>query len=268
MGTSSIFITEILSLAPPFIDGPPFLSIGKDKILYSENFLEIGPVDGLIGYWPMNGNLLDYSLNNNDGTASGATVIADLAPRDKNCYEFLAAADKVELDDIITLSAGEEWSLSFWGYKASYGFNGIGGNQTVANDGQIFFFLSDNVTVNTTGTNASIAVSPVFPTGEWFHFTITHTAGNSIVVYKNGSSVGSGSANGNILLNKIGDGVDFSGINSFTGHMFDFRIYNKVLSTQEISILSKMFDTDAANRTEMEIGSDAWYSFGQFKEQL
>jgi len=267
-------------MGTPSNPSDPSPSIGKDKILYAENFLEIGPSDGLIGYWPMNGNLLDYSLNNNDGTASGATVVESLAPRDRDCYEFLTSTDKVDLDtsNSIPCDAGAAWSWSCWIYKVSYPASttghGIAGHyldyvNASGEAGRIAFYNTgaNNMAIYTHTTNdTTIPCTPVWPTSTWFHFCVTHTMGNLFTFYQDGSSVGSTTLAGNIDVSRLGDNPDNSGWPSLGGHMFDFRIYNKVLSTQEINILSDMFDV--ANGTEMKLGQRNWYTFGEFKEQL
>ncbi len=258
-----------------FYEAQYFNYIGKNKLVYSPNFSEVGPVDKLINYWPMNGNLLDYGGSGNDGTATGATVVSGLAPRDKDCYEFLTSTDKVDLDtsNPILCNAGVAWSWSAWIYKASYSTHGIAGNDLDGNGvdpgGAISFTANNNMRIDTTtNTDNTIAISTVWATNTWFHFCVTHTTGNLFTFYNNGASVGSETVAGDIDVSRLGDAPDNEAYTSLTGYMFDFRIYNKVLTVPEINILAKTFDTDASNRTEMEIGPDAWYTFGQFKEQL
>jgi len=249
-----------------------FNNIGRNGLTVSSNFSEIGPTDELIGYWPLNGNTLDYSGNENTGTASGATVISGFAPRDKYCYEFLTSASKIELNDIVSCEGNEAWSWSFWGYKTTYVSHGIAGHQDAYNGnpgGRLSFTAANNMTVYfRTSGSLSMPLTSSFPISQWFHCTITHTSGGIFKVYLNGIDITSGSPTnaGSIDVNRIGDNPDNSGWISFTGHMMDFRIYNKVLTTQEINILSKMFDTDATNRTEMKMSKSGIYTFGEFKE--
>jgi hypothetical protein len=35
------------------------------------------PTNGLVGYWPFNGNANDASVNGNNGTVNGATLTTD-----------------------------------------------------------------------------------------------------------------------------------------------------------------------------------------------
>lgn len=238
--------------------------IGKNGNVNHYNFSEVGPVDELIGYWPMNGDANDYNNSGfqRHGTVSGASLDYT-APRDRACYDFATSTDKIDLSGSITFSAGAEWSWSFWGYKVSYGSHGIGGNQTNLVNGRILFKSSTLMNITTTGTDPNITVN-AFPTNTWFHCVITHASNNEVIVYRDGISVGTADTNptGNIIFNRIGDNPDDSGWTSFSDLMFDFRVYNKVLTSQEINILADMFDTSKASK----LGRYAWNTFGQFKE--
>ena len=46
------------------------------------------PTDGLVGYWPFNGNANDETGNGNNGTVNGATLIKDRFGNDNSAYEF------------------------------------------------------------------------------------------------------------------------------------------------------------------------------------
>lgn len=263
-------LSEMGSKSNPSDSDP---SIGKNGVIYSSNFSEVGPVDGLIGYWPMNGNLLDYSLYNNDGTASGATVVGGFAPRDKYCYEFLTSTDKVDLDtaNSIPCNDSETWSWSAWIYKASYSAHGIAGNDSdgdsVDPGGAISFTANNNMRIDTTtNTDNTIAISTVWPTSTWFHFCVTHTTGNLFTFYNDGVSVGSETVAGDIDVSRLGDAPDNEVYTSLTGYMFDFRIYNRVLTVPEINILHKVF-TGSVNNS-LQLSNDTWYVSEQFKEQL
>ena len=44
--------------------------------------------NGLVGYWPFNGNANDESGNGNDGTVNGATLTTDRFGNSNSAYEF------------------------------------------------------------------------------------------------------------------------------------------------------------------------------------
>jgi hypothetical protein len=46
------------------------------------------PSNGLVGWWPFNGNATDESINTNDGTVNGATLTADRFGNANSAYSF------------------------------------------------------------------------------------------------------------------------------------------------------------------------------------
>jgi hypothetical protein len=70
------------------------------------------PTNGLVGYWPFNGNANDESGNGNNGTVNGATLTTDRNGNANAAYDFD--------DNIITIGNNgqfelSEFTLSFWG---------------------------------------------------------------------------------------------------------------------------------------------------------
>ncbi len=47
------------------------------------------PTNGLVGYWPFNGNANDESGNGNNGTNNGATLTADRFGNANSAYGFV-----------------------------------------------------------------------------------------------------------------------------------------------------------------------------------
>ena len=70
------------------------------------------PTNGLIGYWPFNGNANDESGNNNNGTVNGATLTNDRLGNANKAYAFDGVNDKIVSPIINPLQAN--WSVSFW----------------------------------------------------------------------------------------------------------------------------------------------------------
>ena len=46
------------------------------------------PTNGLVGYWPFNGNANDESGNGNDGTNNGATLLRIRFGNPNSAYDF------------------------------------------------------------------------------------------------------------------------------------------------------------------------------------
>ena len=46
------------------------------------------PANGLVGYWPFNGNTIDESGNGNNGSVHGATLTSDRFGSNNSAYDF------------------------------------------------------------------------------------------------------------------------------------------------------------------------------------
>jgi hypothetical protein len=214
--------------------------------------------DGLLGYWPLNsrdimwssgstGTVLDRSGNGRSGTFSDI-ISSDVAKgKVKQSFNF-TKSDNGEV--IIEDSAGafflSTMTVSVW----------IKSNTTVyANNGYIVskYKTTDNnrmwaLTAGTDGklrlitsTNGTTATISSFTTNiptEWMHVTLTTAdQGDTFLVYINGvysetitSSV--------VYINKTANleigGLEGSATSNFEGLIDDVRIYNRVLTDQEI----------------------------------
>ena len=68
------------------------------------------PANGLVGWWPFNGNANDESGNNNNGTVNGATLTSDRFGNSNMAYNF----DGIN-DYISTFRSGyTTFSISLW----------------------------------------------------------------------------------------------------------------------------------------------------------
>ncbi|MCG8311535.1 MAG: LamG domain-containing protein [Cytophagales bacterium] len=66
--------------------------------------------DGLVGYWPFNGNANDESGNGNDGTVNGAILIADRFDNPNSAYSF-DGQSSIQISNSIGL---QQWTVSAW----------------------------------------------------------------------------------------------------------------------------------------------------------
>ena len=49
------------------------------------------PINGLVGYWPFNGNANDISGNGNNGIVDGATLTTDRFGNSNQCYYCMSS---------------------------------------------------------------------------------------------------------------------------------------------------------------------------------
>ena len=58
-------------------------------VTIAQNVPSYVPTNGLVGWWPFNGNANDESGNNNNGTVNGATLTADRFGNVNKAYSFV-----------------------------------------------------------------------------------------------------------------------------------------------------------------------------------
>ncbi len=71
------------------------------------------PANGLVGWWPFNGNANDESGNNNNGTVNGATLTADRFGNAGKAYGFDGDQDFIVVENSNSLNPSQI-SFSFW----------------------------------------------------------------------------------------------------------------------------------------------------------
>jgi hypothetical protein len=59
------------------------------------------PADGLVGWWPFNGNANDESGNGNDGTVNGATLTEDRFANSQQAYSFDGSGIEVPMTELL-----------------------------------------------------------------------------------------------------------------------------------------------------------------------
>jgi hypothetical protein len=215
--------------------------------LFGQNVPSYVPTNGLVGWWPFNGNANDESGNGNNGTVNGATLTSDRFGMAGKAYDF----DGV--DDYCNLNAQlpDSFSLSIWAKIDSFKvYNGIGSellstfNQNFGSSG--FVLRTDAVPNkvvsgfwNTSG-NQIVSRSNV-PQLQWNHFVVSYTSG-LLKLHFNG--LFSDSIVGSFVQNN--QNIYLAARQIFQGNnpaffadcdLDDIGIWNRALSQQEVSAL-------------------------------
>ncbi len=90
------------------------------------------PTNGLVGWWPFNGNANDESGNNNNGTVNGATLTSDRFGNAGKAYSFDGVNDFIEVTNNSSLSV-TVWSISAWVNPSGYYLGNVNGNVSDGN---------------------------------------------------------------------------------------------------------------------------------------
>jgi uncharacterized protein (TIGR02145 family) len=219
------------------------------------------PTNGLVGWWPFNGNANDESGNGNHGTVNGATLAADRFGNAGKAYSF-DGNSKVSVQNSNSLQVGNELTYSIWfkqstmgnvinyilqkgtgggcsttGYYIGidYGFgtvpNGAKGLAYGINSANCGAIGSDTLINPTTWHSMIIVYSP--PIGNKIYIDGKLTNGNysacntcAIVNSNNPLLIGAGSNSGPSTNDK-----------SWNGLLDDIAIYNRALSAAEVQQL-------------------------------
>lgn len=213
------------------------MDLKTNGMLASYDFSEVGITDGLVGWWPLNGNANDITVNGNDGTVSGATVASGL---DQLCYSFDGVDDWIQLDNSNFPYGASPGSLSAWAMTTTTaaGYRWIVAYGTAANKQSRF--LGINGTTFYVGGYGTTATEDVIysgvPLNTWFHMVGTYD-GTNVKMYIDGILVASGDRVWNTVESVARIGQQTNTANEFwQGEIQDVRIYNRALSAEEVKI--------------------------------
>ncbi|SVC60406.1 uncharacterized protein METZ01_LOCUS313260, partial [marine metagenome] len=205
--------------------------------------------DGLIAYYPFNGNANDESGNDRHGTPTGtATLAADRYGSANRAYDF-DGSGKIGLP---AFNYGSQFTISAWiNFDADNRTHliitkkpadAIDSVALTFQDGKFkaVVFSSNNVFIGRSAQNTTPSV------GVWSHLTFTFdggTAPSAIKIYKDGVRIDDGDLSlGSFTtfndLNVASEiGSQNSGAGAADGKFDDFRIYNRALGSAEVTQL-------------------------------
>ena len=226
------------------------LTIVFVNVLFSQNLPSYVPANGLVGYWPFEGNANDASGKGNHGTVNGATLTTDRNGVANNAYSFNGSNQKITVNDndVLSFPSGI-FSLSAWvnvnspvvvcnilckyGITSNFEYN-IGMNSSSI--GGQAWSLSGNG-----NSGASTSVTPYI--NNWHYFTYVSNSGNGTKLYVDGVQITTGTFNTSSPMGN-GTGSLYFGMGGgwnqqyyFKGLIDDIAMYNRVLTQQEITAL-------------------------------
>jgi hypothetical protein len=209
----------------------------------AQNVPNYVPTNGLVGWWPFNGNANDESGNGNNGVINGASLTSDRFGNNNNAFMLDGINDFIEVPDNNSLDISGDISLSVWINPESIGDYRIIDKVTVNFGGAYgvdFSGLTTNDIDRLRYLNGSEQSLPFgLDTNENFHIVVTYDQIN-LKYYINGQLNNSipktGLANNNNNPLRFGANSLLNG-NWFHGKLDDIGIWNRALSQQEVSEL-------------------------------
>jgi hypothetical protein len=220
------------------------------------------PTNGLVGYWPFNGNANDESGNGNNGVVNGPNLTNDRFGNIGKAYSFDGVNDYIEISNSLINNSNTSFSIFGW-------FNCNYNNETIdiisdrttndynvkyrlsvdsVNNGKLTFYCFDGPNLIELISNEAVV------SNLWNNFTITFNQPNlEYKLYVNGilqqnlvssSSLSNNNTNATQIGRLIGPDTAISPDYLFDGDIDDLGIWNRALSQQEITNLYNSANTN------------------------
>jgi formylglycine-generating enzyme required for sulfatase activity len=234
------------------------------------------PTEGLVAYYPFNGNANDESGNGNHGTVNGALLTSDRFDRPNSAYEFNGVDAFIDINDanslrpsFITIAGWIRPTISSKGavlYKCTYG---------TAENEEYEVGLTSSSEINA-GIKKNSGCQPAagwvivsspphtIPTNLWT-FICSTWDGSQLKMYLDGALVATNPSGptgpmdqcpgGNL---KLGAGWNASDV-YYSGKLDDFRIYSRALSESEIhELYSGAVDTLSLWKMQLKVSAQSY----------
>jgi uncharacterized protein (TIGR02145 family) len=233
-------------------------------------FATLNPTKGLVAHYPFNGNANDISGNGNNGTVNGATLTTDRFGKANKAYSFNGISDYIEIPNSNTINFSKYMTISLWlkSSQLNKPMRIIDKTTVSSADGYMLDSGSgsnsnENDKIRFVGANGNFVTSNSVGEFKWYHLTLSFENG-LIKFYINGVLDKSISATSNTLSSTnwplfIGKSTNQSSCNCqlFNGIIDDVRIYNRTLTTTEVSELY----SSEKQITDINSGLVAYYPF-------
>ena len=226
------------------------------------------PTNGLVGWWPFNGNANDESGNGNNGTVNGATLTNDRFGNSNAAYSYDGINDYIHGNASSFPSVDRTIALWFYTTNINVGSAGMqvfgyGGDlcgqswlMHMDNSTPFTSFFTDNSYEVSIGCNNWLTAlpfgingSPANPNNNWHHWVATNGPGGIDFYFDGNYAGGITTSIGNTMVAGkkffMGSCPDSTGLvayqdaylNNWNGKLDDIGVWNRQLTQQEITAL-------------------------------
>ena len=233
-----------------------FIALFITVNVMAQNVPNYVPTNGLVGWWPFNGNANDESGNGNHGTVNGATLTADRNGKANSAFSFYDIDDFIEIQTQNGRFNNQQYTLVYWfrTNQEQSDINGgsntnpaiisrldAGGPSAVNPDWIDNFVIYEiggsnhfNTPVNGGATGGNTTLGNI-----WNNITFS-VDNDSTFTYLNGNKIYSNKNSGIITFKnfpiRLGRSK-FTYWKDFSGELDDIAIYNRALTQEEITAL-------------------------------
>jgi hypothetical protein len=227
-----------------------FMMIGLNVIAQIPNYV---PTDGLVGWYPFNGNANDESGNGNNGTPNNQPLLdEDRFGLSNSSYLFDGVDDALEINATPALLP-TNITISGW-VRKPVNPEGINGHVVRSRFYGYIVFASNteenlNFQLHHSSNSSDWTITSVSTANwqhtEWHHFVGTFD-GVSNKLYIDGilvdQEIASSStiiygSDGLVVIGRDGNTFGVQGASHYTGHIDDIGIWNRALTEEEIQNL-------------------------------
>ncbi len=215
------------------------------------------PTDGLVGWYPFTGSLVDSSGNTNNGINYGATLTTDRYGNPNSAYSFDGTSSFISIHDNPTLRPSDSLSIGAWVWIDTTIVNSFSGivdkPVNVPSSFASYQLITGNVSAGqqgdpglTTRTTAGYAWTADVThsyCNQWMYVVGTWDGAN-MRCYQNGILVATVPQTGSIIYSadSITIGIRLGtystyGTDAFKGKIDDIVIYNRALTSCEVTRL-------------------------------
>jgi hypothetical protein len=240
----------------------------------AQNIPSYVPKDGLVGYWPFNGNANDESGNGNNGTVNGALLTSDRNGKVNSAYNFNGATNSILLQAGSNIQGNNPRSISFW-FKptSSTPYTNIiykGGSNGNGNDFSVMYRVDANNKYQLLLRRYTDDVhtdSIPLTLNQWSNYSVVYdgSINSNLKIYINGIEhlgrdlPGTGQTfNTESVSAEFGHLKDQLNVDYYlTGNLDDIAIYNRALSQQDITALYSGTPTTGLASTKVFVDAPA-----------
>jgi hypothetical protein len=195
--------------------------------------------DGLVAYYPFDGNANDESGNENNGIVNEATLSNDRFDNENSAYYFSSEGCETRVDAQVNMSSFEnEMSISFWLFRSGDGCMSPRILEMLGENGAYIQASGDG----SYGFDGGIGSSIETDDNNWHHFVLTISNGGYSELFQDAIMVDSG------IITPTGIPLDVSDLNgdlaigrmnhpawdAFNGKLDDIGIWNRALTENEV----------------------------------
>jgi hypothetical protein len=224
---------------------------------------------GLVAYYPFDGNAQDHSGNENHGKVVGATLSTDRLGNLDQAYDF-DQKNYITVEDDSGLNVSSAVSVSAWIAPPSAGFPKVqnwwekmwvvGKNRDITSGYHLFIgeggLLQGWVVAENNGSSTSFLLPE---NNDWSHCVLTYSEKMGGALYYNGKLVDSSEAAGPIICYDEKEGFSIGRLTTFNlfhfkGKIDDVRIYDRALSTTEVTTL---YEQEKPNPVQITLSNNS-----------